>query len=134
MLFRSVLPLEIPPSENGTMVALTYDPRRLTFEGIEDGADLGCGLSPDLSEEGTIGLEVPGGCSAFNLTFRAGMAEGESEVGIAEMEGEEVRRVINGTVNVTAPGEPRGRIPAPGAAFALLAVGLAFCLALRRRR
>ncbi len=131
---RFALPLEIPPSENGTMVALTYDPRRLTFEGIEDGADEGCGLFPDLSEEGKIGLEVPGGCSAFNLTFRAGMAEGESEVGIREMEGGEVRRVINGTVNVTAPAEPRGRIPAPGAAFALLAVGLAFCLALRRRR
>jgi len=54
-------------------------------------------------------------------------------VGIREMEGGEVRRVINGTVNVTAPAEPRGRIPAPGAAFALLAVGGAAYFARRQR-
>lgn len=131
---RFILPLEIPPSENRTRMTLTYDPRHMTFEAIEDGGDGGCDLRPDLSEEGEIGLDIPGNCSAFNLTFRAGMAEGDSEVRIREMEGAEVRKISNGTVNVTAPAEPRGRTPAPGAAFSLLAAGAAFALTRRWRR
>ena len=135
---RFNLPLKIPASENETRMTLTFDPDLLVFGGIETNGE--CDIRTDLSKEGEIGLAIPGGCPAVNLTFRAGKREGLSEVGIAEVEGIAVDEVRNGTVNVTLLQRPEGnqekagRGPVPGAIVALAAVGLAAVLVGRRRR
>lgn len=128
---RFSLPLAIPASENETKIILAFDPDHLSFEGIKSDE---CDIGQDQSERGRIALDIPGNCSALNLTFRADGREGTSEVEIVELVGIEVDELVNGTVNVTASRRPAGRAPAPGAAFALLAMGLAFALAGRRRR
>jgi len=127
---RFSLPLAIPASENRTRITLAFDPDHLSFEGIESEE---CDIGQDQSERGRIALDIPGNCSAFNLTFRPNGREGPSEVEIVELVGIEVDELVNGTVNVTAPERPAGRAPAPGAAFALLAAGGAAYLAGRRR-
>ncbi|HPE49881.1 MAG TPA: S-layer protein domain-containing protein [Methanothrix soehngenii] len=127
---RFSLPLEIPASENETRMTLSFDPDRLSFEGIDS---VECDIEQDLSEKGEIALAIPANCTAINLTFRADGDEGLSDVEIVELVGIDVDEIVNGTVNVTAPQRPEGRAPAPGAAFALLVVGLAFFLAGRRR-
>ena len=134
---RFAIPLEIPPGENGTRMALAYDPERLAFEEIDELDDGSCDIRAEDSKEGEIILAVPENCSAFNLTFRAGRLEGITEVGIAEVEGVEVDRVMNGTVNITLPimpeeGQTRS-IPGPGAAVAA-ASALIAALVWRRRR
>jgi len=126
---RFRLPMAIPASENETKMTLAFDPDHLSFEGIESEE---CDIGQDQSERGRIALNIPGNCSAFNLVFRADGRGGPSEVEIVELAGIEVDEIVNGTVNVTAS-QPEGRAPAPGAAFALLAVVVA-CLAGRRRR
>jgi S-layer protein (TIGR01567 family) len=135
---RFSLPLEIPASENETRMTLTFDPDLLTFEGVD--ADGECNVEHDLLKEGEVGLDIPGNCTAVNLTFRAGKREGLSEVRIAELDGIEVDEFRNGTVNVTALQRPDGTqekgrsIPAPRAVVALAAVSLATVLVGRRRR
>ena len=137
---RFVLPLKVPPSENGTRMTLIYDPERLAFEEIDEideGDDDSCEIRAGISKEGEIILAVPGNCSAFNLTFRAGRIEGVTEVGIAEVEGVEVDGMRNGTVNVTLPVMPQEgqsrSVPGPGAAVAG-ASALIAALVWRRRR
>ncbi len=138
---RFNLPLAIPASENDTQMTLTFNPDLLTFEGTEGASE--CDIEQDLSKKGEIGLDIPGNCSAFNLTFKSGKREGITEVEIADVEGLKVDEVKNGTVNVTLlqrPGgasEPQkkaGRIPAPGAIVSLAAMGLAAVLVGWRRR
>jgi len=133
---RFSLPLQIPSSENETRMTLTFDPGFLAFEGVD--AEDECDVKADLSKEGEVGLDIPGNCSAVNLTFRAGKREGTTEVRISEIEGIDVDELENGSVNVTLQKRPEGnqekKIPAPGAVVALAAVGIAVCLAGRRRR
>ena len=126
------IPLLAPKSNIETRINISYDAARLKAAGISSDGNASWQVD---AKKGTIGVLLPAGCAAANLTFTVSskaQANDTIDINVTGTSGFRPEIITNGTITIAASEKGAKKSPALGLLASLIALAAGACA--RRRR